>query len=180
MLKFIIIFICLLVSQISFAQISKHFPKLTDKAELLLEDKVSAEKNNTKIYALYNQKKLIGFMRPISTTTGCNSACLPLNYETYYSLTGEYIGLFSESGLTKINHEPMTTEDLSRLDLILAMAPAEFSIIKHPKELTDAISGATFKRFEPLVVKGAAYSTLRIHLYNQETLLFLKKWLKNQ
>lgn len=176
MLKSIIFFFISMTSLSSYStdKVKEIFPQMTRKVEFKILDSVSAEKNNTQIFAVYNKKKLLGFVRPISTTTGCNSACLPLNYETFYSAKGDYISLYSEAGLTKINHEPFSKDDYSRLEILLAMAPQEFSKISHPKELTDAISGATLKDYVPLVVKGAAYSTLRIHLYNQETLNFLK------
>ena len=68
---------------------------------------------------------------------------------------------------------------MSRLDFILAMSPKIFSEIKNPKEMTDAISGETFKKYKESVIEGAAYSTLRIHLFHQETLKHIKTYLKN-
>lgn len=154
----------------------KVFPKAVKTQTANIEDKVSAEKNNNKILKLFNAKEeIVGFIRELTTTTGCNSACLPLVYTTFYSAKGELIKLSSEQGLTKINHQPFSMDDYSRLNLILAMAPQEFSKINHPKELTDALSGETLKVYKSIVVPGAAYSTLRIHLYNQET----QNWIKN-
>ena len=151
------------------------FPKASKTTTKKIQDKVSAEGNNTELLEVLDKDhEIIGFIREISTTTGCNSACLPLVYTTYYSQTGELIKLKSEQGLTKINHTPFSQNDYARLDLILAMAPNDFSYINHPKELTDALSGETLKKYVPIVVKGAAYSTLRVHLYNQET----KKWIQ--
>ncbi len=170
-----------LVPLLSFAaEIKKKhleiFPNAFKIIPVEIKDKVSAEKNNKQMLKVLSRtKKVIGFIREISTTTGCNSACLPLIYTTYYSKTGELIKLKSAQGLTKINHTPFTEDDYAQLDLILAMAPKEFSHINHPKELTDALSGETLKVYKPVVVKGAAYSTLRIHLYNQET----KKWIQD-
>ena len=151
------------------------FPTLTSTETITIPDTISDNPVNTKILKAYNGKDLLGYIRNIDTTTGCNSACLPISYTSFYGPSGDYLKVLSESGLTKINHAPFTLEDYSQLELILSLAPIEFGKVKHPKEMTDAISGETLKQFQPLVVKGAAYSTLRIHLYNQDTLKVLKK-----
>lgn len=159
------------------------FPQYDQKLKHSIKDSISAEKNNTTIYSLYSKGKLIGFARDINTTTGCNSACLPVIYTGFYSQKGILLKILSKDGLTKIGHAPFTEEDYLKLDFILSLAPKEFQLVSHPKELTDAITGATKKEYKDIVVPGAAYSTLRIHLYNQETQNFLnslKKKLKSR
>jgi len=157
----------------------KVFPKLSRVELLKIQDNVSAEKNNNKLLVVFAGKSRIGFIRKINTTTGCNSACLPIVYSSFYNEKGEYLKLISRPGLTKIYHAPMTGEDLGRLDFILAMAPKILSEVLEPKEMTDAISGETLKNYKDSVVEGAAYTTLRIHLYNQETMKHISKYLKS-
>ena len=171
-------FIALLLSQNGLAGsvklYKKIFPDYTNVKEIKVEDPISDNPINTIILKVYNNNKLIGFIREISTTTGCNSACLPVIYTAFYNESGHFLKILSRDGLTKIGHAPFNRDDDAKLELVLAMAPKEFGRIKHPKELTDAITGATIKGYQNIVVTGAAYSTLRIHLYNQLTIKQIK------
>ena len=158
----------------------KVFPTFSKIETIKVSDEVSAEKNNRKLLVVFNNKKRIGFIRNINTTTGCNSACLPIKYSSFFNAKGEYQKLISPPGLTKIYHNPMTVEDLGKLDFILAIAPKILNGIKDPKEMTDALSGETFKKYKEVTVEGAAYSTLRIHLYHQETLKHIKNYIRSK
>ncbi len=152
----------------------KVFPTYNKALSSRMPDPIGEAPVNTTLLKVFKDKKLLGYIREITTSTGCHSACLPVIYTSFYNGKGELIKLLSKDGLTKIGHAPFTPEDHAKLELILAMAPTEFDQIKHPKELTDAISGETFKKFENIVVRGGAYSTLRVHLYNQHT----SKWIQ--
>lgn len=159
-----------------FQAYKKMFENLDQVDAWAIKDKVNKSPINTLIYSLKSDGKLIGFAREVHTTTGCNSECLPINYTAFYYSNGQYLKLHSEDGLTKVGHAPFSKDDLIKLSYLLDLAPAEFKNIGHPTELTDALSGATLKKYEHIVVKGAAYSTLRIHLYHQETLEFITKF----
>lgn len=159
----------------SFAD-EKFFKDSTAEKSFMVTDTISDNPINNQIVVVYKKNSIIGFYRNIHTTTGCNSACLPLSYTAYYDHLGKFLTIKSKDGLTKINHTPFSKEDYGQIDFILALNPSEFKSITHPKELTDAISGATLKVYQNIVVPGAAYSTLRIHLYNQDTLLLIKKY----
>jgi hypothetical protein len=139
-----------------------------------VEDKISESPINTELLRVSTSKKPVGYARVIATTTGCNSACLPINYISFYDNQGKFLELISKDGLTKIGHAPFSVEDYSNLEFILVMAPKILNSILHPKQLTDALSGATLKKYKGSVVEGAAYSTLRIHLYNQNTINIIK------
>lgn len=158
----------------------KVFPNYDKIEKVKIEDNVSKEKNNNVLLVIFQKKKLLGFARSINTTTGCNSECLPVVYTTFFNGDGNYIKLISPPGLTKIFHAEFTAEDYSKLDLLLAMAPKIFDQVNHPKEMTDAISGETLKEYKDSVIEGAAYSTLRIHLYHQETIKHIKNYLKQK
>jgi len=141
-----------------------------------IPDPISKEANNKTIYEVYNSKKvLIGYQRHINTTTGCNSACLPVIFDLFYSSKGSFVKLYSKIGLTKKFHRPFTPEDYARLEMLMLMNPSVFKEVGYPTEMVDALSGATLKKYEDSVVKEAAYSTLRINLYNQQTLKFIRK-----
>ena len=155
-----------------YLSVIKDFDRLE---KLKIPDPISENPINTELLVAFQGKKLKGYIRELSTTTGCDSACLPLNYTTFYNAKGEFIALRSREGLTKKNHAPMTPDDYSRLEMIVLLAPPEFSKVNHPKELTDAISGETLKKYQNIVVPEAAYSTLRVHLYNQQTIEEIKK-----
>ncbi len=158
-----------------FKTFKKQFPGINQVIRHNIQDRISETPINTSIYQLRFGTDKIIYAREIRTTTGCNSECLPINYTAFYKQDGTYIKLISEDGLTKVGHAPFTDDDHARLSYILELAPSEFGNIDHPTELTDILSGATLKKFKHLVVKGAAYSTLRIHLYHQDSLKFIKK-----
>lgn len=158
----------------------KVFPHLSRVKVISIKDTISDDPVNNKLLKVFSKKKFLGYIREIKTTTGCNSACLPVIYTSFYDEKARLIKILSRDGLTKINHTPFTAKDYSQLDFIVALAPKEFDHIKDPKELTDALSGATLKKYQPFVVKGAAYSTLRIHLYNLNTQNIITRLLKKQ
>lgn len=143
--------------------------------EIAIDDPISEKPINLVILKVYNSKMLhIGYVRNINTTTGCNSACLPVVFSLFYDEKKQFIKLLSKNGLTKKGHAPFTDKDYVKLEMILMMNPVSFKMIKHPLELTDAITSATRKDYSNDVVKDAAYSSLRINLYHQHTLKFLQ------
>lgn len=150
---------------------------MTHTKSFTVKDTVSEEKNNSIIRAVYNGAKLLGFVREIATTTGCNSACLPIKYVSYYNNNGKYLKIDGDQ-LTKINHTPLSAEDLAQLDIFIETPPEKLLEVDHPLGLTDAITGETLKKFKPFVIKGGAYSTLRIVLYHLETKKHLKSILE--
>jgi hypothetical protein len=156
------------------SEIEKKIGSFTHLEKVKIKDTISENPVNNELIKVLKVNKTIGFVRAISTTTGCNSACLPINYISFYAPDGSFLSLSSKDGLTKINHTPFTKEDYSNLEFILSTNTDVFKDVDHPKEMTDAISGETLKLYRHSVVKGAAYSTLRIHLYNQDTIKYIK------
>lgn len=156
----------------------KVFKDATKLVPIAVKDTISDEPVNVTIFEVYKDNKRIGFLRDIHTTTGCNSACLPVSYTSFYDSNGKYLKVLSRDGLTKKNHAPFTDEDYSQLEFIISLAPSEFNTVKHPTELTDGLSGATLPKYKDVVVKDAAYSTLRIHVYNLNTQNLIKNHLK--
>lgn len=152
----------------------KVFSSYDEIVKLKISDPISDDPVNTELLKVYSKKKHIGFIREIATTTGCDSACLPVIYTSFYNEKGQFLKILSKDGLTKLNHMPFTPEDYSKLEYLLLLAPKELENISNPKAMTDAISGATLNKFESHVVKYAAYSTLRIHVYNQHTIKIIK------
>ena len=155
----------------------KVFPGISIIKAFEVKDTISDNPINNQILKVYNNEGLVGFIREINSSTGCNSACLPVIYTSFYDSKGGFKKILSKDGLTKINHTPFSDEDYSNLDFIVSMEPEKFNEVSHPKEMTDAISGATLKKYQDVVVKGAAYTTLRVHLYNLNTQNLIKKHL---
>lgn len=140
-----------------------------------IKDNISENPINDKILKVFNDsKEHIGFIRNIETTTGCNSACLPVVFTLFYDKDKSLKKLLSKPGLTKKYHAKFTDKDYEKLSLILALNPDSFLKVKHPTEMVDIISGATKKEYQNDVVKNAAYTSLRVNLYNQDTLNILK------
>ena len=140
-----------------------------------IKDNISENPINDKILKVFNNsKEHIGYIRNIETTTGCNSACLPVVFTLFYDKDKSLKKLLSKPGLTKKYHAKFTDKDYEKLSLILALNPDSFLKVKHPTEMVDIISGATKKEYQNDVVKNAAYTSLRVNLYNQDTLNILK------
>lgn len=143
--------------------------------EIKIKDNISENPINDKILKVFNDsKEHLGFIRNIETTTGCNSACLPVVFTLFYDKDKSLKKLLSKPGLTKKYHAKFTDKDYEKLSLILALNPDSFLKVKHPTEMVDIISGATKKEYQNDVVKNAAYTSLRVNLYNQDTLNILK------
>lgn len=143
--------------------------------EIKIKDNISENPINDKILKVFNDsKEHIGFIRNIETTTGCNSACLPVVFTLFYDKDKSLKKLLSKPGLTKKYHAKFTDKDYEKLSLILALNPDSFLKVKHPTEMVDIISGATKIEYQNDVVKNAAYTSLRVNLYNQDTLNILK------
>ena len=152
------------------------FKKIASTKIINLLDNISNDKNNTKLIIAYSSKnEIIGYARAIVTTTGCNSKCLPLFFTLFYNKNKKLIKITSAPGLTKKNHVMFTQKDYRNLELILDINPSSFLKVKYPRQMVDVISSATKKEYQKDVIKNAAFSTLRINLYNQDILLFLKK-----
>ncbi len=152
------------------AFLTAHF-----KEEISIKDNISKNPINNKLLKIYDKdKKFLGYLRNIETTTGCDGACLPVIFTLFYNPKKELTKLLSKPGLTKKYHARFTAKDYEKLDIILALNPGIFSKVGHPTEMVDVISGATKSEYQDSVVKEAAYTSLRVNLYNQDTLNILK------
>lgn len=153
----------------------KTFKNSYSTVILEVKDTISADPVNTAILKVIDKSgKTLGFVREIVTTTGCNSSCLPIFATLFYSKNKTFMTLKSRQGLTKKNHESFSELDYQKLELILVQNPKQFIKVRHPKEMVDAITSETLKVFSSVVVERAAYTTLRLNLYNQDTLKALK------
>jgi len=139
-------------------------------------DTISDNPINNKILEIKNKDgKRLGFVRELITTTGCDSACLPVIATLFYNEQKKFLALKSREGLTRKNHAPWTEKDYQTMEMILLQNPAIFSEVKHPKQMVDAITSETIKNYSPHVIFEAAYTTLRLNKYNQDTLQLLQK-----
>lgn len=154
------------------------FKDYTKKEVLKINDPINDEPTNTSILKIYKGDQHIGFVRQVTTSTGCNDGCLPVIFDLYYDQKGTFLKLLSTPGLTKKHHKPFTPNDYIQLEMIILQAPEIFNSVAHPKQMVDAISGATTKIYEPYVIKQAAYTTLRVHLFHQHTSKYIKNLLK--
>jgi len=153
----------------------KVFKNFHDSKIFKAEDKISEAPVNTSILkAIDKDGKTLGFIREIATTTGCNSACLPILVTLFYDKDKNFLSLKSRPGLTKKNHVPFTESDYKELEFILVQDPVSFQSVVHPKMMVDAITSETLKVYKPFVVENAAYTSLRLNLYNRDTLAQLK------
>jgi hypothetical protein len=187
MLKFL--FIAIIISINTYAK-SNKLEVIDDKKKQYYADPFSHgfyytehkvkdpnDQENTVIKKIYGEdKKPIGFIRDIETTSGCDSACKPVIFSLAYYTDCTFKTLIApKEGLTKTMHKEFTEKDFIKLISIIQKNPKEFASIKNPENLVDALSGQTLKEYQPIVVKDAAYSTLRVNMYNQHTIKFFQE-----
>lgn len=180
----------ILLATFTFFSISQHalglakiedykdtFKTASSLTTISIPDPISDEPINTSIIILKDKKhNIVGYVRDITTTTGCNSECLPVIFTLFYNDKKMLLKLKSKAGLTKKYHARFTSMDYQRLELILALNPKVFETVGHPTQMVDALSGATKAEYVDSVVKDAAYTSLRVNRYNQHTLNFLKNF----
>jgi hypothetical protein len=153
----------------------KHLPDFVSYKILKIDDPISDKPINTSVIKVFGKDgKTSGYIREVVTTTGCNSACLPVIFTLFYDNKKSFLKIKSKIGLTKKNHAMFTPDDYSKLDWVLVTNPQIFKSVGYPTQMVDAITGATKVEYRDHVVKEAAYSTLRINLYHQHTLTYLK------
>jgi hypothetical protein len=163
------------ISKENLSYYRKVFPEANYQEAMNIPDPISDKPTNKTILKIFNKsKKPVGYVREIKTTTGCDSACLPVVFTLFYTPDKVLKKLQTRPGLTKKFHAPFTVKDYEKLDLVLLMNPPIFKKVNHPTEMVDALSGETKKEFVPHVVKQAAYTSLRVNLYHQQTWKFLK------
>lgn len=180
MIKYLILFTILISN--SFSKEAKKeslylkvFKGYASSKEVKIPDNISEFKTNIKLLEAFDKKKKrIGFIREVTTSTGCNDGCLPVIFTLFYSENGSFLRVLSREGLTKKDHEEFQDIDYIQLESILRKNPSVFKAVIHPTNMVDAITRATLKTYQGDVIKKAAYTTLRVNLYNQHTLSFLK------
>lgn len=156
---------------------SNIFPEIKQLRPRPIPDPINDKPVNTEIIVAYNkEQKIIGFIREVTTSTGCHSECLPVIFTLYYGHDGtlKTVNTSQKNGLTKKYHLPFNKKDMAQLEIILMENPSLFETVKEPREMVDAFSGATKSEYVPFVVKEAAFTTLRVNLYHQQTLKFIK------
>ena len=179
-MKLLILFF-FIISNLSFAKrrvdpVKEVFPTLKKTVVIKVKDTISENPINDKIYKAFNSNgQLLGYYRKIITTTGCNSACLPITATLFYGPNKTFKTIKSKKGLTKKGHAPFTSHDYNELELLLNLNPDSFKSVSHPKDMVDVITGQTTKKFQGDVVKEAAYTSLRLNKYNQDTLKKLRE-----
>ncbi len=139
-------------------------------------DTIDEEDGVNKHYKeIYNKKnKLIGYLREVSTTTGCNSLCKPLNFALALNENLKFRKIISKEPLSKLGHRNFTFDDDLKLDSLLKQPPGIYIKFKSTSDLVDAITMATKKEYKYYVVPTAALSSFRIYQYVKHTIDFLK------
>jgi hypothetical protein len=159
--------------EVLYLKVFKNFKSLK---KVKIPDTISEFKTNTRLIEVFDKKIIrIGFIREVTTSTGCNDGCLPVLFTLFYDAKGILLRLLSREGLTKKDHEEFQEIDYIQLESILRKNPAVFKSVVHPTNMVDAITRATLKVYRPHIIARAAYTTLRVNLYNQQTLSFLKQ-----
>jgi len=126
-------------------------------------------------YMLRDESGNTLFYQDIFTPVCTDNTCLPVSITIYWDILGNYhsYGVSKNAPLTKAGHVPFSQEDYEKLDRVLADA---YSILGNytkedlkqlvqedkngkKKENVDAMSGATWKSGQSLVIDGALYTS---------------------
>lgn len=157
----------------------KVFKKFSTYEIKNIGDPIDEEAGNPNLLIVKdNKENVIGYLRDIVTSTGCNDGCLPVIFTLFFGPKGEFIKLLSKEGLTKKNHEPFTVDDYVNLEMIILRNPEEFKQVLHPKQMVDAVTSETLNLFRPHVINKAAYTTLRVNKYFEHTQKSIKEIIK--
>jgi hypothetical protein len=184
-MKSLTLTITLLLSLNSFAEFTKLndtqksfyknvFPKADLQSLEKIVDPILKNSNNLSYSKIYNKEKsLLGYVRNISTTTGCNTACLPLNFSLVFNSTAKFITVLVKEQLTKVNHIPLSKQEMEGLILFVTIPPIANNHLPRPTQIVDAITMATRKEYSKGVAKGAALTFYRVLSYKNQTQDFL-------
>lgn len=113
------------------------------------------------------------FYQRYQTGVCFDNQCRPLDITLYWHITGRYLGFQLPEGefLSKTDHEPFRKEEYEQLHSLLMDPDLPFDEIEYHElmdqqagttESVDAVSGATSKKVEGIIVKGAVYTTYKM------------------
>ncbi|OFZ78880.1 MAG: hypothetical protein A2583_11765 [Bdellovibrionales bacterium RIFOXYD1_FULL_53_11] len=130
--------------------------------------------NNTYLKIYDSAGAFLGYVREVSTTTGCNQYCKPLDFTLALSPDGSFRALLVQEPLTKLGHRKFTDADYAKLDSILENNPESFKVPSQPMDLVDATTRVTRPEYKNDVVPTAALTSFRIYEYEKQTIQHIK------
>lgn len=155
---------------------SKALPGATYKTVLAIDDPFSYEPFNIEYFKIYDQNsQFIGYIREVYTNTGCEGFCKLLDFTLAYDAEGLFLNILVRKPLTKDMHAAFSEEDYRILYNILKNPPQSFNFATTPKDMIDAVTGATDVKYKKDVIPTAAHTSFRVHQYNQHTQSAIRK-----
>jgi len=152
------------------------FKSATFKTEHSIPDPITEGNINASYLKIYDSAaQLLGYIREVSTTTGCNQICKPLDFTLTFTPNFEFKKLLLREPLTKLDHEDFSENDYAKLDAILIDNPKSFGQATNPLDLVDAVTRATKPAFTADVVPTAALTSFRIYQYEKQTIQHLSE-----
>ncbi len=124
--------------------------------------------DNETLVRAYDGKRLLGTFRPVATTTGCDSGCLPVVFHLSLTDKGQVKAILEDprSPLTKIHHQPLSAAEKKKLLSIARELPKGLDWIDGNAGLADARGAFPPSTWSPLrgsLVEGAAYTSYRVY-----------------
>lgn len=134
-----------------------------------IDDPIPPQKNKELLKIYDSTKSFMGYVREVATHTGCEGLCKLLDFTLVYGVDRNFLKLIVRDPLTKDAHEEFSDEDYEKLHSILIQPPQSYYGFQEPKDLVDAVTGATKPELQSEVVPTAAYTSFRTFQYNEQT-----------
>lgn len=157
------------------------FSFAVDIQDLMLKQRVTGilptDSIEIDLQPVLDEKGLLdGYQARIFTPICEEDKCYAVEIDFFWDLMGRYVGYDTIPGapLTKLEHEPLTSEEYTRLDQILGNRSSvlgnyekEDLVLDIEEEGVDGVSGATITEIKESVITGAVYSCYTLwHIVN--------------
>jgi len=150
------------------------FPTAALASAQQIPDPITEGDINASYLKIYDRdQRLLGYLREVATSTGCNGVCLPLEFALALGPDHQFVKLLAPHPLTKLGHRKFTDNDYAKMDGILRQNPGSFANASEPADLVDAVTSATKRAYKDDVVATAALTSFRIYQYEKQTIGFL-------
>src|SRR5690606_25959752 len=95
---------------------------------------------NTHVLVARSEEKVLGYFRPVETTTGCDSGCSPVVFHLQYTVADKSLKLIPDPQypLQKVSHTPWASEDIEQIQKVLGSIPSWFRSLPGPTNTTQS------------------------------------------
>jgi hypothetical protein len=146
------------------------FPDVAYQSSHPIADTITEGNANSTYLRVYDAaQNFLGYVREISTTTGCKSLCNPLLFTLTFVADRAFKKVLAPVPLTKLGHAEFEDADYKKLNELVANPPESFKNVSKPMDLVDGVTHATKPEHQNSVVHEAAFTSFRVYQYERQT-----------